>query len=197
MQRWSFHRAAQVAAMIIGGLSLAASPGWANDGNGRGDSENHGNAGSKHASSRNNSAASTRSGTQASRSQVKSRVQHQHRIRSIYEYDFEDAAAEGKLNGFLHASPDALVNASPHSPIGKVSKVYAGLLQDYLSAAEGAPTPRDLARALADASGRPLTVGIIAAVHDKLFTSDMDLAASLAGSGKTTQDLTNEIATAL
>ena len=40
------------------------------------------------------------------------------------------ASALGALNGFIHASPKALANASPKSEIGKAAVVYAGLLQN-------------------------------------------------------------------
>ena len=51
--------------------------------------------------------------------------------------------------------------------------------------------------ALAAAANKPLTPDVIKAVNDKLLATNPDLAASLAASGKTPEDLANEIAAAL
>lgn len=109
------------------------------------------------------------------------------------------ASTYGKLNGFLHASPKALAKASPNSAIGKVAKVYAGLLNSYLNPVEGTtpPTAQEVAAALAAAANKPLTAAVIAKVNDKLIATNPDLSASLTASGKTAADLATEIAAAL
>jgi hypothetical protein len=87
----------------------------------------------------------------------------------------------GKLNGFLHASPSALVHASPNSAVGKISKVYAGLLSSYLSPAPGTtpPTLEEVAAALSSASNKPLSPSVIEAVNDKLSSVNPTLDSSI------------------
>ena len=91
------------------------------------------------------------------------------------------ASALGALNGFIHASPKALANASPKSEIGKAAVVYAGLLQNYLAPATGTtpPTLAQLASALSAAANKPLTPAIIEAVNAKLEATNPALAQSL------------------
>ena len=83
-----------------------------------------------------------------------------------------NASAFGKLNGFMHASPAALADASANSAIGKIAIVYAGLLESYLSDPTTTTTLVDLQAALSDAANKPLSPEIIQAVNDKLATVD-------------------------
>ncbi len=89
----------------------------------------------------------------------------------------------GRLNGFLHASPQALLNASANSAIGILSKTYAEALAGYLAAGETTTTTTttvtedDLAAILAKAANKPLTGEQIIAINEKLMAVDPELAA--------------------
>lgn len=89
----------------------------------------------------------------------------------------------GRLNGFLHASPRALANASPNSAIGVLSKTYADALAGYLAAGDTTTTTTttvtedDLAAILAKAANKPLTSEQIVAINEKLMAVDPELAA--------------------
>lgn len=148
--------ARSVAAVLLG-AALAASPALAKSGgNGNGNSGGNGNG---HAYGK--SAEATQDAGTTSNG--------------------NSASALGALNGFMHASPKALANASPKSEIGKVAVVYAGLLQNYLTPAAGTtpPTLAQLASALSAAANKPLTPAIIEAVNAKLEASNPALAQSL------------------
>jgi hypothetical protein len=89
----------------------------------------------------------------------------------------------GRLNGFLHASPQALVNASANSAIGILSKSYAEALAGYLATGDTTTTTTttvtedDLAAILAKAANKPLTGEQIIAINEKLMAVDPELAA--------------------
>jgi len=88
----------------------------------------------------------------------------------------------GRLNGFLHASPQALLNASANSAIGILSKTYAEALAGYLAAGDTTTTTTtvtedDLAAILAKAANKQLTGEQIIAINEKLMAVDPDLAA--------------------
>lgn len=87
----------------------------------------------------------------------------------------------GALNGFFHASPKALVHASPKSEIGKV-EAYGNLLAGFLTPATGTtpPTLPQLAAAIKGAANKPLSVAIIEAVDSKLAATNPSLATSIA-----------------
>jgi hypothetical protein len=85
----------------------------------------------------------------------------------------------GKLNGFFHASPSALANASPNSPLGEISHAFRDALSAY--AANGAspanpdgtttidgPTTDDLGAILAGATNRPVTAAQVRAIAGRL-----------------------------
>ncbi len=90
----------------------------------------------------------------------------------------------GRLNGFLHASPQALANASPDSAIGILSKTYRDALAAYAtSLAPTDPatttdtttlTTDDMAAILAKAANKPLSAEQIAAINDKLASANPD-----------------------
>lgn len=96
----------------------------------------------------------------------------------------------GSLNGFLHASPTALANASEKSALGRVAKTYAAALAAYLGTSAEAPegdtqTSEDAApavsldgaaAALAAAANKPLSPEIVAAINAKLAATDPALA---------------------
>ena len=191
MAHFQIGRFARLTAVLLLGATLAGAPALAGKGNGGGNGNGNGNKGGSSESrgqGQNKSAGRTASPAKpAAAAPVK-------KAKIVL------AKTQGKLNGFLHASPQALAKASPKSAIGKVAKVYAGLLNDYLAPpAEGtvAPTAEEVAAALAAAANKPLTPEIIKAVNDRLLATNPDLAASLLASGKTPEDLAAEIATAL
>lgn len=89
------------------------------------------------------------------------------------------ASQLGKLNGFFHASSQALQNASPNSAPGSISHTFRGLLNELAAQeeAEDGTTPvegdpqvgiDDLAEVLAGASNKPMSPGIVDAILDKL-----------------------------
>ncbi len=90
----------------------------------------------------------------------------------------------GRLNGFLHASPQALANASPNSAIGILSKTYRDALAAYatslaptdptLTADTTTLTTDDMAAILAKAANKPLTAEQVAAINDKLAAANPD-----------------------
>ena len=97
----------------------------------------------------------------------------------------------GRLNGFLHASPQALANASPNSAVGTLSKTY----RDALLAADGTVTTDDLAGILAEAANKPLTGEQVIAVHEKLIATNPELAEDEALSAQLTdEDFADELA---
>jgi hypothetical protein len=153
-----FRSATKAAAILVCGALVLAVPAVANNGNGNG--KGNGNSGN---------------GNQGNASQqVASQPNDQNGLT---------ARALGKLNGFMHASPEALAHASPNSEIGKVAIVYAGLLENYLNPPSGTtpPTLQDIAAALAAASNKPLSPEIIAAVDGKLATVNTSLATAIDG----------------
>jgi alpha-D-ribose 1-methylphosphonate 5-triphosphate synthase subunit PhnH len=81
----------------------------------------------------------------------------------------------GKLNGFLHASPAALANASPNSAIGKVAIGVRDALKAY---ADGSGSLQDVAKALASATNKPVTQQQVAAVIAKLVKYNPDTSLS-------------------
>jgi len=87
----------------------------------------------------------------------------------------------GRLNGFMHASPSALANASPNSAIGIVAQEYRAALEAYLGGASGETPPADetvdpalaaAAEVLARAANKPLSPEIVAAINGKLAAAD-------------------------
>ena len=72
-------------------------------------------------------------------------------------------------------------HTSPNSAIGKISKVYAGLLSSYLSPTAGPtrPTLQELADALSSASNKPLSPRVIEAVNNKLGAVNPTLNSSI------------------
>jgi hypothetical protein len=107
----------------------------------------------------------------------------------------------GRLNGFLHASPQALANASPNSAIGVLSKTYKDALSSYLGIGDDPTitvTEDDLAAILAKAANKPLSPEQIDAINEKLATVDSELADALEAQpddslSETLADLANDI----
>jgi hypothetical protein len=91
----------------------------------------------------------------------------------------------GKLNGFFHASPDALANASPTSSIGKISQTFKGALSEFAAAnqieaepgTETGPTVGDLGAILAGATNKKVTGTQVKAIVDRLAEQNPDDAA--------------------
>ena len=81
----------------------------------------------------------------------------------------------GRLNGFMHASPQALANASPNSAIGTLSKTYRDALVGYAES-DDTVTTEDLAGILAEAANKPLTGEQVISIHGKLIAANPELA---------------------
>lgn len=164
-----------VAATLLGAV-LVASPVLANNGKGGGAGNGNGNNGHANGKNADNSAQSA-SANDPSASKAKS------------------ANSLGALNGFLHASPRALAHASAKSEIGKVAVVYGGLLQSYLSPAQGRtpPTLAQLAAALSAAANKPLSAATIQAVNAKLASVNPTLAKAISGYSGGSQALAGAI----
>jgi hypothetical protein len=89
-----------------------------------------------------------------------------------------EASSFGKLNGFMHASPKALVNASVASPLGAMAKIYAGQLGSYLAIDQTTASPEEIEAAqeklesaaltLAGIANKPLSNEVVAAVNSRL-----------------------------
>jgi hypothetical protein len=89
-----------------------------------------------------------------------------------------DAKSFGKLNGFMHASPTALANASINSPLGAIAQMYAGQLGSYLSIDQTSATPEEreaaeerleaAASILGNIANKPLSDKVVAAVNTRL-----------------------------
>jgi hypothetical protein len=88
------------------------------------------------------------------------------------------ASAFGKLNGFMHASPNALAHASVSSHLGAIARVYAGALGSYLSLDQAKATPDEIdaaneklesaATVLAGIANKPLNDAVVAAINSRL-----------------------------
>jgi len=104
----------------------------------------------------------------------------------------------GKLNGFMHASPQALANASPKSAIGKISKEYRDALLGFTGTGEEAPdeavTEDDLAGILAEAANKPLTGEQVVAIHEKLIANNPELADEAVSAQLTDEDFADQLA---
>ena len=195
MKNLGLQKFATYSAVVLLALSVAGAPALAEKGgNGNGNGGNSGNAGGNSGNGGGNS-GNAGNGNSKSASATKT--------EKVKTNNGALASSYGKLNGFLHASPNALAKASPKSAIGQVAKVYAGLLNSYLAPAEGETMPgiEEVATALAAAANKPLTAEIIAAVNAKLVATNPELAtnleASLETSGKTAEEFAAEIAAAL
>lgn len=181
-----------------GGGGSSSSHGGGNSGN-HGSSKSGSMGGSKSSAKSSTKTSASKSAKTSSKSSAKKQASAEEAEDKAKYAKGETANTAGKLNGFLHASPKALAHASPRSAIGKVSKIYAGLLNSYLNPAEGEtpPTIDEVAKALADAANKPLTPDIIAAVNQKLLDTDTTLSDSLTTSGKSADEVNSEVATAL
>lgn len=109
----------------------------------------------------------------------------------------------GRLNGFMHASPQALANASPKSAIGKISKEYRDALLGFTGtgeevpdeeAADDAVTEDDLAGILAEAANKPLTGEQVIAIHEKLIANNPELADEAVAGQLTDQEFADKLA---
>jgi hypothetical protein len=112
----------------------------------------------------------------------------------------------GKLNGVLHASPNAIAHASANSPIG-TARAFGEALAGFLDSAEEtpaegeapaegedtaedeAPTIDDLAEMMAHMTNKPVTADQVQAVAEKVGIETTDEA-------PTDQDTTDEDQTA-
>jgi hypothetical protein len=72
----------------------------------------------------------------------------------------------GRLNAFFHASPSAQRNASAHSAVGAISKIYDHVMLSYLN--NSGATLDDVAAALARAANKPLNPSVVAAINARL-----------------------------
>ena len=166
------------ATLIVVALSMGAA--HAANANSNGKSGNAGNSGNSNAGGQGN-------GGGEKSPEDKSNSGHQNASKSANEL--------GKLNGFFHASDTALAKASEDSAIGKISVVYAGLLNQYLLSGGTEPTAAEVATALESAANKPLSPEIVAAVNARLLLTDANLTTNLGT--KPIADLNQEISTAL
>ncbi|MGH6947358.1 MAG: hypothetical protein ACREDZ_08525 [Kiloniellales bacterium] len=112
------------------------------------------------------------------------------------------ASQLGRLNGFMHASPRAVANASPNSAVGSVAQTYRDALAAHLGAAVEEPVVEEpvveeplveeplveepveeeaaltsleaAAKALVDAANKPLDPAVVAEVNAKLAELNPD-----------------------
>jgi len=90
----------------------------------------------------------------------------------------------GKLNGFFHASPNALVNASPNSSIGRLSHTFKDALDAFAAVntlttdpnatPPSGPTTDDLGGILAGATNKTVTGSQVKAIIEHLAESNPD-----------------------
>lgn len=203
MHTTKFSRMSAVA-LIIG--SMVAAPAFAagnGNGGGNGDGNGGGNAGgnsASHSSSDNAGGKSATPGaaTTMDKSAAKSGMSHDMKndMGKDKSADKGGASDLGKLNGFLHASPEALQKAAPNSAIGLVTHGYADALNSYLTGGANAKTATDVYAALEKAANKPLTATTIAAVDAKLAKNDPTLAKAIAAHPGGAAGLAKEIAAA-
>lgn len=196
---------ASVSAALIFGLALAGAPAMAekggNGGGNGGGNHGGGNAGGNNAS-HGKSASTSKSLNASTKASHKPNTGKPMAKVAMTKEKVKGSTASrfGKLNGFLHASDKALAHTAPDSAIGKVLYGYGDLLNAYLVPPVGgatAPTPAQLAAALAAAANKPLTEAAIAAVNARLLSYSPTLAENLKTSGKTAEGLLKEISGAL
>jgi hypothetical protein len=99
----------------------------------------------------------------------------------------------GRLNGFMHASPQALANASPNSAVGKISKTYRDALLGYTGTGQPV-TEEELADILAEAANKPLTGEQVVAIHEKLIANNPELAEEAVAAQLTDEEFADELA---
>ena len=90
----------------------------------------------------------------------------------------------GKLNGFFHASPNGLANASPNSSIGRISHTFKEALSDFAAASQtpadpnatppSGPSVDDLGAILAGATNKQVTAAQVQAIVDRLAEQNPD-----------------------
>jgi hypothetical protein len=189
MIRTRLLRFGAIASSLVLGAVLAMSPVIASSGNGKG----HGQGGVNGGSS---AGGNKSSGSQASAGSGGKALGQSKAGSGI------SANQLGKLNGFFSASETALRNAAPNSSIGKISIVYAGLLQSYLQSYLQSPTDGttllQLNEALLDAANKPLSAEIIQSINQRLFDTNTTLeeamtTATANGSGLTPETLAASI----
>jgi len=101
--------------------------------------------------------------------------------------DSMEAHNLGKLNGFFHASPNALANASPNSAIGQISQTFKNALSDFAAANETTdtttdpaatpptgPSIADLGAILAKATNKTVTATQVKEIIDHLAEQNPD-----------------------
>lgn len=99
----------------------------------------------------------------------------------------------GRLNGFLHASPQALASASPNSAIGTLSKTYKDALLGYTGTGQPVTT-EELADILAEAANKPLTGEQVVAIHEKLIATNPELAEEAVAAQLTDEEFADQLA---
>ncbi|HZG27223.1 MAG TPA: hypothetical protein VE079_02075 [Ensifer sp.] len=200
MHTTKFSRMSAVA-LIIG--SMVAAPAFAagnGNGGGNGAGNGGGNAGgnsASHSSSDNAGGKSATPGTATTMDKAAMKHSDMDAGTSKGKSASKSGASDlGKLNGFLHASPEALQKAAPNSAIGLVTHGYANALNSYLAGGANAKTATDVYAALEKAANKPLTATTIAAVDAKLAKTDPTLAKAIAAHPGGAKGLAQEIAAA-
>ncbi|MFN4143632.1 hypothetical protein [Aestuariivirga sp.] len=185
----------KTASAVLLGMALAAAPALAEKGGngkgGNGGTGGGGGGGSSNSQSSNGGGAKSQSAKSAKATKTTKATKS--------EDGSGDASASsfGNINGFLHASPNALANASANSLIGRVTMVYGAQLRSYLNGTpdDTEPTLEDLQNTLDEIANKDVTPEMIAAINQKLVENDPELAGYLETSGKTLEDLNIEVET--
>ena len=202
MHTTKFSRMSAVA-LIIG--SMVAAPAFAaGNGNGNGDGNGGGNGAGNSASHSSSDNSGGKSATPGGATNMdKAAAKHSdmgsdksHEMGKEKSADKGGASDLGKLNGFLHASPEALQKAAPNSAIGLVTHGYADALNSYLAGGANAKTAADVYAALEKAANKPLTATTIAAVDAKLAKTNATLAKAFAAHPGGAAGLAKDIAAA-
>lgn len=172
--------------------SLAVYPALAGNGNGNGGGNGGGNSASASASGDSHGKSESHKSADMSGSDdgsvLKKTTKHQHTAKadktketaSAKDKSKANASAFGKLNGFLHASDQAIKKAAPNSAIGLVAHAYADDVSSFLTGGASAKTAADCQKALSTAAGKPVTAAMVAAVDAKLAKTNPALAAQIA-----------------
>ncbi len=184
-------------ALIVG--SMVSAPAFAaGNGNGNGGGNGAGNSAGNSASHGTSDSAGGKSVTPggATMDKASSKSEMNHEMSKDKSANKSGASDLGKLNGFLHASPEALQKAAPNSAIGLVTHGYADALNSYLAGGANAKTAADVYAALEKAANKPLTATTIAAVDAKLAKTNATLAKAIAAHPGGAAGLAKDIAAA-
>jgi len=168
-------------------------------GGGNGHGGDHGNSGGSHGNSGNHGTNKTADATDDSDTTVDA-------DEPTDEDDGLSPSELGKLNGVLHASPNAIAHASVNSPIG-TARAFGEALGGFLGQTpptedtttedttdEGTVSIDDLGAMMAKMTNKPVTAAQVEAVAAKvgIETEEEDTTGDEAAGDETTQDTTTD-----